>query len=427
MNSNLLHTLAQNIKPFHAQRYLVAKGWREIKGIPRKDIFLFKHSGTDQRIMIPCEDHYELYAADILSSAQQLQGIEKRDLVSILTQLANPDIDILRYRIQSQHVEIGTLSLSVVNKFISGVVDSLRASLCDIQNSHQAHHTKMSNKFITQTLEHVQFGQTEYGSFVVKIMAPIDIADEDNTFEVMRNITIRQGIVHLLQSANQMICVIQENNTQSFIEAIKERPPFSDNLVNALLDMQLWEDATIELSSEWAPILPEERTPAKITIPAEYFKDIEKISRSIAPPIEKQAIEIFTGFVMDLEGETNERGKKQGLVRVKVSTYDKESFTAFINLPEYEHDLAISAYRENLPITFSGKLIRCKNCYEILNIKLFRLQDSDEQQYENLSNKVLSRMLPQPILRTDIGEDQEVSNVSRKGRRVRALADSKSD
>ncbi|MDR2117152.1 MAG: hypothetical protein LBP87_12305 [Planctomycetaceae bacterium] len=375
MNHNALFSLAKNIKPYNVRKYLLAKGWKEVKKMSRKDIFLFNHpKNKQQQIVFPSEDDYQLYPEDLLIAVNRLQEYEQRDIASILTQLSNPDADILRYRIQSQQAESGSLSLTVVNRFISGVIDSLRAAISDNQYPKTAHHYKMNHNLVTQTLEHAQFGQTELGSFVVKIIAPVDIADEDNTLEDMRSRTIRNGIVHLLKSTSQIVNAVQKNTTQLFIDKIKNKPLFSNNLVNALVDLQLWDDATIELSTEWAPVLPEKKVPSQITILPHYFQEIEKISRLITPPVEKQNIEFFTGFVVDLEGETNEHGKKEGYVHLQVSSYDKDSFKTVAWLNENDHTTAIRAYKENLPVTFSGKLVRHKNYKrEILDVGFFKL------------------------------------------------------
>ncbi|MDR1923797.1 MAG: hypothetical protein LBQ66_05430 [Planctomycetaceae bacterium] len=274
MNNEILLNLIKKIKPHNAKKYLSAKGWKEVKDSPRKDTYLFAHPAYKyKQIIIPQEDDYELYASDMFIAVQRLQEIEKREITSIITQLTNPDIDILRYRIQSQKAEAGSLSLNVVNKFINSVIDSLRAAVCDNLYPQTTHHSEMSNKSISQILEHAQFGQTEHGSFVVKVFAPLDIGDEYKT--------IRKGIVHLFKSTKTLVDAIEANSIPSFINQIQKKTLFSDNLVSALIDMQIWDDAAVELSTEWSPILPEKNIPSKIMIPAEYFRDIEKINQVI--------------------------------------------------------------------------------------------------------------------------------------------------
>lgn len=123
--------------------------------------------------------------------------------------------------------------------------------------------------------------------------------------------------------------------------------------------MWLWPDVDIEISSEWAPTLPQEKgVPSMVRIPSGYFDEIEKISKEFTPQNAESPIEFFSGFVTELCGETNEKASKYGDVVVYLTQADGEPFPVTAWLPETQHQDAIKSYEKNIPVYFSGKLIR---------------------------------------------------------------------
>jgi len=361
MNRETLLMLARQVSPFNAQKYLLAKKWKLASKNPRPDILLFNHrSDKFKQIIIPQSNNYELYASDLLLAVSWLEKEEKRDAVSILGQMMTPDADILRYRIQSPQAASGTLMLASVQTLISSVVSSLSAAICDVYSPGQAHHRMIKTKEVKRLLEKAQFGQTEHGSFVVKMVAPLDNLDGGYPpFSMMNDAGVRQGVVHLLKSVAQVVKAIEKGTTKQFIKKGCAAPPFSNNLINSIADMQLWEDANIEISVEWAPtLLPERGVPSSVSVPANYFDEIEKICRGFAPKDSENPVEFFSGFVIELCGENNEAGQKYGDVIVQLTRSDGESFPAAVFLPEVQHQDAIKSYKDNLPVYLSGKLIR---------------------------------------------------------------------
>jgi len=359
MEREVKRQTAKGITPFNACKYLKSKGWSLVEGNPRDDLYLFNHKKyRPKQIIIPKSNDYELYPDDILLAVSRLEEIEQRDSTTILSQLLNPDADILRYRIQSPQAAKGTLSLSVADRFIKSVISSLKASVCDVY-SKQLQHATMGNKRVARLLERAQFGQTEVGSFVVKIVAPLDNLDGVGDSAEMNDGGIRAGIVHLMTSASSIVDTVEKGNINTFVRSGLKKPPFSTNLVHSLVDMQLWEDATVEISSEWAPLLPVEKpVPSKVVIAPEYFADIERIAFAFTPPQEECRSDFYIGFVSELCGETDEQGAKFGEVMIQVTTKEGDTFPVSVNLPAQQHATAIRCYENNYPVTFSGKLIR---------------------------------------------------------------------
>jgi hypothetical protein len=365
MNRETLLMLARQVSPFNAQKYLLAKGWKLVVKNPREDILLFhRRNNKSKQVIIPSCHDYTLYPDDLLQLAiSRLEQEEKRDALSILGQMITPDADILRYRIQSPKAESGALSLSSVQMLISSVIASLSAAVCDVFSPDKKiplHHKRLQTKHVRSLLDRSQFGQTEHGSFIIKVIAPLDGLDGGaSSFTEMSDGGTRYGIEHLLKSVESVVHTVKKGHTARFIKQGIDKPPFSDNLINSIVDMQLWSDADIEISSEWAPVLPAAKSvPSKVFIPSDYFGDIKRIGQGFAPTISENPIEFFSGFVIELCGETNDEEQKFGDVVIQLTRSDGESFPATVFFVFLQHQDAIRSYEQNRPVYLSGKLIR---------------------------------------------------------------------
>ena len=384
MNREHLLTLARQVSPFHAQKYLLAKGWKLASKNPRQDIILFNRPRDKfNQIIIPKSNDYELYGRDLLRAISRLEEEEHRDAESILGQMFTLDADILRYRIRSPQAESGTLSLASVQTLISGVVASLSAALCDVlspDNSIPLLHRVTKTKQVRSLLEKAQFGQTEHGSFVVKVVAPLDNLSEGTpSFVEMLDGGMRQGVVHLLKSVTSIVDTVKKGTTRQFIKKGLDKPLFSVNLVNSIMDMQLWSDADIEISSEWSPsLLPDKHTPSSVFVPSAYFDDIGKMCRAFTPKDSDSPVEFFSGFVTELCGENDESDQKYGDVVIQLTCSDGESFPATVFLPANWHQDAISGYKRNIPVYLSGKLVREGRKRKVRELGFFKLCEEED-------------------------------------------------
>lgn len=403
MNNDTLLMLARQVSPFNAQKYLLAKGWKLIVKNPREDILLFHHHrDRNKQIIVPKLNDYELYPDDLLVQAiSRLEKEEKRDALSILGQMITPDADILRYRIRSPKAESGALSLSSVQMLISSVVASLSAAVCDVFSPGKKiplHHKRIYTKEVKSLLERSQFGQTEHGSFIVKVIAPLDSLDSRvPSFAEMNDGGTRQGIEHLLKSVESVVRTVKKGHTTKFIRQGLNDPPFSDNLINSVADMQLWSDADVEISSEWAPILPVTKSvPSTVFIPSDYFGDIKKIGQEFAPKISESPLEFFSGFVIELRGETNDAEQKFGDVVIQLTRSDGESFPVTVFLEPERHQDAIRSYEQNRPVYLSGKLVRDGGRKRrICDVGFFKLLcENDEETPQTSASLIPTEILP---------------------------------
>lgn len=382
MKRELMLALAKKITPHAVCRYLDVKGWKLKKTNSRSDIFIYEFRKIPfMQVLIPKSTDYEMYPDDILETVRILEEVEQRDSETILTHLSNLGSDVVRFRVQSSRADAGIISLASAQQFISGLTDALRASVCDVMNPVKFHRRIGGNK-IKRLLERTQFGQTEHGSFIAKVIAPLDNLEEKTSserpaFPEMQSYSIRQGITHLLRSSERIVQAIQKNKVKSLIQSGSKKPPFSSNLAYSLVDMQLWEDASLEISVDWSPILAAEpKTPSRILIPCDYFPEIAEIGEAFSPNESEEKSEFYTGVVEELRGEEGETQKRSGEVIVKVLASDATAFQAKLDLTETQYDIAIDSHRYSRQIQFSGILTRTGNNRTIKSVGYFsRLTD----------------------------------------------------
>lgn len=357
MNRDFILSTISRVIPIHVCNYLQRNGWIEKTNIKRKDIFLFQRSNDDRRqVIIPRDNDYEQYPENLLSSIEQIRSIEGGDNDSLLTRLCHPTSDILRYRVRSPQAESGTLTLGTIDRFVSSVVASLKVSVCDVRNPTR-HHVRIGNKEVDKLLDGANFGQTEHGSFVVKIIIPDPL--EPDVASGTRSTVLRQGITHLLGGTNSLIRMIKSGGVIDLLNGMNTPLPFSDNFVNVIAEMQVLDDADVEISAEWSLLGHEpDGIPSNVKIASQYFKEIEMVGQMIAPKPEERQTEFFTGFVTQLDGNPNDYGKQEGDVSIFISTSEENRLTVRAHLNADEYRIAINAHEHNVPVTFSGKIFR---------------------------------------------------------------------
>ena len=369
--------IARAVSPKAACRYLAAKGWTKANTGPREDIYLFGHKKYKyEQIIVPKSNDYERYADDILVAVGRLTEVERRSEDAILSQLKTPDADTLRYRLISPNASLGTISLGLALQFIKSITESLAASVCDCANK-KLFHPNLGLKQVKRLLDKAQFGQTEQGSFVVKVVAPLDNLESNSVeFTEMLDGGIRGGITHLMNSASVLVQTIEKGQVKPFIKKGLSCPPFSSNLIRSLVRMQIWDDASVEISSDWSPVLKADRkTPSKVMIESDYFKEIASIGVAFSPKENEERTDYFTGVVSDLGGDhVDENNNRYGEVVVQALATSGESFPVKLDLPQEQYKIADQSHMQNIPIIFSGKLVRkIRAIDEIRDIGMFKL------------------------------------------------------
>lgn len=176
---NLIATI-NKISPLKLERFLLSRGWVEDGFISDKAKIWHRQEeeNFDLEIIQPLDCHLRDYSQRMYEVVKALSEFEVKELADILDDVVNFDSDIVKVRVMSPDVDSGSIPLS------DGVLLFEKAK--DLLVSTTLSTFKKNRYFsgswpadVKDFLETLKLGQTEYGSYIVNVIAPIVISSED--------------------------------------------------------------------------------------------------------------------------------------------------------------------------------------------------------------------------------------------------------
>jgi len=293
MDTFQLHDLAKTISPIAVRQYAATNGWEPILGSKRR-IWLFRHPSENLvQLQIPMDRDDDTTEA-ILEVAERLAKADNRTIESVIEDLASSNSDVLRYRIVSDDSKGGSISLEGASDLLSGAKQMISAAACSVVNP-VTHHPRTDRIDARQLIQHARMGQTEIGSFVLKILCPLDSAKDSPLLSETQPFT-RLVTTLLMRATSNLINGIEQGTIDSILETqsrVPERPEITSNLCKGLMDIRGESNSgEIELSIQWASsmLLPQPQVPSIIRIPMDYFPEIEKVHRKLRPNMKKDEV-----------------------------------------------------------------------------------------------------------------------------------------
>lgn len=225
-----LERLASGVSPSAVRDYAKANGWEQVKEGAKGRVFLFRHTIDKLRQLIIPMDFSPDYAEVIVDATARIATLEGRPIEAVLTDLLMPDADILRFRVATRDEAGGTLPLQEGINLLDGAKKAVLAAACSVV-SPQSHHPRMSRTETAQLLSSCRLGQTENGSFVVKIACPLSAVKENSADLPF----VRRTTEFLLKSAYRIVDAIERDEVESVYEDLPGQPVISSNICDAIL------------------------------------------------------------------------------------------------------------------------------------------------------------------------------------------------
>jgi hypothetical protein len=375
-NRTHLLSLTQQILPTGVRDYAKFRKWEPVTGIKSR-LWVFKEQGSLRQLLIPMDQEDDDYSEAILEVVQRIAENEKRNVISVISDLLTPNSDIIRFKISNDDSISGTRSLDDGVNLLDGAKKALLASASSVINP-TTHHLRMSRTEAEDFIKACRLGQTEYGSFVAKISCPLNaVIGNDSLFDYNDPFT-RKSTSLLLRACNALVDGIENDCIENILETNNAKPEISSNLCDALIKMQsIRERSTLTIDVTWASnshVKLPENIPSKVMFKAEYFNKIETIHQSLRPTKENQERQSFIGTVETLNGNIGEDGKRSGEVVLALFLPDEEIVKARAELSVEDYRKAITAHDKGLGyITFRGTLHRGIRIGKIDNVIDFNI------------------------------------------------------
>lgn len=183
---SLLHT----VTPLKIRNFLLNFGF-ELSG-KNKNIAEAYIAKSGEIVILPLKQESHEYLKLIFSLMEHLGQLMKLSTDDIFGLIANPNSDILRYKIKTEESKFGHIGADEIRSVTDGLYNVLYNSAKNIARFENRLKVLDSAK---NYANQCKFGQTEYGSFILKVFCPSsDLgARSENSEPYCREVT--RGVV----------------------------------------------------------------------------------------------------------------------------------------------------------------------------------------------------------------------------------------
>jgi hypothetical protein len=372
LDNEALHS----ISPAAIAAFARGEGWAKVEPYgAHADVYEGKGK---PEIILPRTDRIGDYAAVVSKLIGVFSQVVERDEFATYKDLICADRDIVRVRAFGSDDD-GAVSLDAGVNLVSGSRDMLLAAACAAHNP-QSLYRAGSNKEAIDYLRRVKLGQTEHGSFVVTLLAPVppllqprldpswaDLDDEPMERKVTR------CLMTALEASRHASELALTGDGSAFEQAVGFG--VSANLCEAVASL-IEQSQGLDISLTWAKTRPAPEVQRKVSFSSNDAGILKEAARMFRLRQPKTDVSLF-GTVYALRRDQHEI---EGLVTLKAMVEDKlKSVNAVLDQANYS--IAVQAHEAKAPIIVTGDLERVGQRWQLTNANIRELPM--EESYED--------------------------------------------
>lgn len=329
-------------------------------------------------LIIPRTDTLTDYTSVVGDILRRLAEFEGRDQLQVYRDLVGAERDVIRVR--APHAEDdGSVRIDAGVEIVSQARDMLLAAACsahDPRQSYRAGKVKEAGSY----MDRVRLGQTEHGSFIVTLLAPVPPSLTIDQLELWpaqasepfdRQVTRRlaDGLGAARRAAEQAVL---GGGLDAFEHAVPQG--VSANLCEALAKL-IDEGEGLDVSITWAKTrpTPETRRTVSFTKPyAEIFSEAARLFRFQEPRPDER----LEGFVVKLD-----RGPEilEGKVTLR-ALLEGTPVSVRTQLEPRLYSVALAAHEQQKPLSIVGDLRRVGQRWRLDNPRGLSLLEIDNEE-----------------------------------------------
>ena len=164
--------LAESVTPRGVHAYLAANGWKKLGPYHGNtgDVYCL-HEDEREAVLVPASVKFADYVTRLMQLAETLGRVENRRQSTVLTDLSLAEVDRIRVRLPKAHDD-SSIPLSAGVGLLDESRKLLLAAACSASRPQRLFRAGRNQKAAAY-IDHVRLGQTEPGSFVVNLLAPV--------------------------------------------------------------------------------------------------------------------------------------------------------------------------------------------------------------------------------------------------------------
>ena len=349
------------LRPRDVQHYLTSRGWVTDPVESSTKAAVFQHpTSTDAEVVVPLRRDLGDYTSRMADVVQTLSAFENRPIWEVLQDLSTPPSDILRLRVIAPEATLGSLPLDEGIQLLRGGRDALLASACSVKRP-LAFHPQKTLKDADAFIRGCKLGQTERGSFVATIIAPVppEIQSLSSASEGIQDAGepfARRVTTRLMASLGIVSEAVQTERMDPIFDGIYEG--VSANLCDALGQMRPPGDQSrLEIRMSWARSRPRLPTgiPQVVSFDRADFPTIEEAGRHLRERAVPRR-ERFVGKVIGLQSEVPTLfGDTGGKIVLRTQVGGQPARIKVV-LQREDYRMACDAHRDELRVAVTGMI-----------------------------------------------------------------------
>ncbi len=363
------------VPPAALAAYARGEGWAKTEAY-RGHADIYVGEGRPE-IVLPRTDRLADYASVVSRLIGIFGEVAEQDELSVYRDLVGADHDVVRVRAIGAD-DNGSVLLDQGVELVSQAREMLLAAACATTTTQPVYRAG-ANREAVEYMRQVRLGQTEHGSFVVTLMAPVlpmlqpvlddswaDFDDEPYGRRVTRR------LVRALEASRDAAEKAHSGDgAPAFERAVGDG--VSANLCDAvarLIERSSW----LEVSVSWARTRPTPESRRRILFSksdAGAFKEAARTFRAREP---KPDIRLF-GSVHKL---TRGEHEIEGQVTFKVDMDGKIQSVGAV-LDQNNYSIAISAHEARNPVIVHGDLERAGQRWRVTNATVRELTSDEDE------------------------------------------------
>lgn len=350
------------IRPVDLLGYLRAKGWRE----ERRDNNAALWSLGGEEALVPLRTEFRDYARRVLETLRTLAVVEDRSELAVFRDVKASSSDVIRVRAVAPDYAGGTMPFEEAVALVERSRDLMLAAACSAVAARPVFHTRKPTDAV-EFMKRVRMGQTEIGSFVVTMQAPVPPALQP----VQQTLpTVEPGIAEepferrctrtLIRSLHALQGAVEESTSSGSFGPFEAAVAagVSANLCDTLVDLyESCHAAEIEVAVNWAAVHPhvpaQSEPPPRIVLPREFVEPLKSASRMFREQRPDVGLEV-RGYVVKLE-------RNDGDMHGSITLYGPiggRHRRVRLELWGDDYDRAVDAHKAGLPLRAIGNLAK---------------------------------------------------------------------
>ena len=366
------------ISPGALAAYVRGEGWTKTEAYgDHADIY----TGEDRpEIIVPRTDRLGDYASVVSRLIGAFGELNSHDELTIYRDLIGADQDVVRVRATGSEDD-GSIFLDGGVEMVSQAREMLLAAACAAKAPQRIYRAG-ANREAAEYMKHVRLGQTEHGSFVVTLMAPVPpllqpMLDDswanfdDEPYE--RQVT-RRLVLALKASRDAAERAHSGEGEGAFERAVDAG--VSANLCEAVARL-IEQSNGLEVSVSWAKTRPTPENRQSIRFSESDAGTLKEAARTFLAKEPELDVTLF-GSVHKL---TRDRFEADGFVTFKVDMDGKTKSVVSL-LDQNNYSVALGAHDARNPVILNGDLERVGQRWRVTNPTVRELTSNDGDEDE---------------------------------------------